>query len=921
MFTGHKAGTPKSPSFLKNCDAFSAEDPEKIFTDLYEIGHGSFGAVYYAKHVSRKEVVAIKKMAFQGRQSGEKWQDIIKEVQFLKSVQHENCVAYKGCYLKDNTVWLVMEYCLGSASNLIEVHKKTLREDEIASICDGTLRGLEYLHLRNCVHRDIKAGNILLTENGTIKLADFGSASIACPANSFVGTPYWMAPEVILAMEEGHYDGKVDVWSLGITCIELAEEKPPLFNMNAMSALYHIAQNDPPSLRREEGYSYSQEFRDFVDTCLVKDVELRPTSSDCRKLPFVAKSRPRDVLSALICRTKEAVRELDNLQGLKFQRKILLEIPELNGEGESFNEGNKSGADKAIDEISGDSTEDSYSAKSDSLNSRGSHDSGSCHSSTNQLSVKNNSPVNPARRSICNLQKQHPPTISLSTLGLSTTAPSSSQGGVTDVPNNFSTIRTTSFVNQQYRQHIQQNIIREQMSGYKQMRRQHKRQLYQLENKQSTELDELRQKYDKEKELKVAQNARELELDLQRHTKEKEKAHKMTKIMEAKKRKHIIHMQEMEIKQLHQTQKRDYQKAKDEIRKSFPESSPNRDATVRDRKETVKHQQIEEEHQLIAQHKAFLALEMRRFARRKLLQFHLLEQELFREHTSKNMAQLEFLHEMLLRQDEEMRDLEIKHFDGLLKLKEDLMKKQHEEELANQGDYTLRAERELKQRHSTESRQMPKNLKLKEQDIRKQFRDAVRTQTKQYKLLKEHVLLKTPKAEQKSVLEKLKGDRMRRLAMLGEQYEQSINQFARHQNVRLDSTQLAEETELHKRLEEELELLKACQNKIWSQMQNQAKRERRDLDEKLSLRRAKLVQKTEEELMNFEQERSRQMSELLARQSRELDEFDLCSLAEGLEKASEAEVIKEDDIMDGKGSTLSLSSSSPSAFMRLRGLR
>ena len=111
----------------------------------------------------------------------------------------------------------------------------------------------------------MKAGNILLTENGTVKLADFGSASIKCPANSFVGTPYWMAPEVILAMDEGQYDGKVDVWSLGITCIELAERKPPYFNMNAMAALYHIAQNESPTLQSSE---WSDLFKHFVEACL-----------------------------------------------------------------------------------------------------------------------------------------------------------------------------------------------------------------------------------------------------------------------------------------------------------------------------------------------------------------------------------------------------------------------------------------------------------------------------------------------------------------------------------------------------------------------------------------------------------------------------------------------------------------------------
>ncbi len=124
-------------------------------------------------------------------------------------------------------------------------------------------------------YRDVKAGNILLTDQGCIKLADFGSASIASPANSFVGTPYWMAPEVILAMDEGQYDGKVDVWSLGITCIELAERKPPYFNMNAMSALYHIAQNDSPTLAAPQ---WGDVFRHFVDACLQKNPADRPTS-------------------------------------------------------------------------------------------------------------------------------------------------------------------------------------------------------------------------------------------------------------------------------------------------------------------------------------------------------------------------------------------------------------------------------------------------------------------------------------------------------------------------------------------------------------------------------------------------------------------------------------------------------------------
>lgn len=215
MPSTNRAGSLKDPEIA---ELFFKEDPEKLFTDLREIGHGSFGAVYFARDVRTNEVVAIKKMSYSGKQSTE----------------------------------LVMEYCLGSASDLLEVHKKPLQEVEIAAITHGALQGLAYLHSHTMIHRDIKAGNILLTEPGQVKLADFGSASMASPANSFVGTPYWMAPEVILAMDEGQYDGKVDVWSLGITCIELAERKPPLFNMNAMSALYHIAQNESPTLQSNE---------------------------------------------------------------------------------------------------------------------------------------------------------------------------------------------------------------------------------------------------------------------------------------------------------------------------------------------------------------------------------------------------------------------------------------------------------------------------------------------------------------------------------------------------------------------------------------------------------------------------------------------------------------------------------------------
>ncbi|XP_047492945.1 serine/threonine-protein kinase TAO3-like [Penaeus chinensis] len=393
------------PGSLRNpevADLFEREDPDRVFDDLREIGHGSFGAVYYARHVTSKEVVAIKKMSYNGKQSAEKWQDILKEIRFLRNLRHPNTVTYRGCYLKESTVWLVMEYCLGSASDIIEVHRQPLREEEISAICEGCLSGLAYLHSLGKIHRDVKAGNILLTENGTVKLADFGSASIASPANSFVGTPYWMAPEVILAMDEGQYDGKVDVWSLGITCIELAERKPPYFNMNAMSALYHIAQNVAPKMSSPE---WSKEFQHFVESCLQKNPPDRPTSARLLSHEFILRHRSCHIILDLIARTKKAVREFDNLNYRKMKKILLYETESQQGDVEDSTEEDAAG---------GDSSKSNSITSEQSVQSAGvSQSSQSQSSSTNSLHHHHllHHPHLPYQTPQPMLQQQHSPYI------------------------------------------------------------------------------------------------------------------------------------------------------------------------------------------------------------------------------------------------------------------------------------------------------------------------------------------------------------------------------------------------------------------------------------------------------------------------------------------------------------------------------
>ncbi|XP_061880303.1 serine/threonine-protein kinase TAO3-like [Entelurus aequoreus] len=513
MPSSTRKGVPKDPELA---ELFFKDDPEEVFCDLHEIGHGSFGAVYFARNSYSNEVVAIKKMSYHGKQTTEKWQDIIKEVKFLGQLRHPNTIEYKGCYLKDNTAWLVMEYCLGSASDLLEVHKKPLQEVEIAAITHGALLGLAYLHSHNMIHRDVKAGNILLTELGQVKLADFGSASIASPANSFVGTPYWMAPEVILAMDEGQYEGKVDIWSLGITCIELAERKPPLFNMNAMSALYHIAQNDSPTLQSNE---WSDPFRSFVDYCLQKFPQDRPSSGELLRHDFVRRERSPRILMDLIQRTKDAVRELDNLQYRKM-KKILYQEKHNGPMGESQED------------------EEDSEAASCKMNSLGSnHSVPSTSVSTGSQSSSVNSMQEVLDDSCSDMTMMHPQDYG-STLDSSpqakkdhqynwdegihrdhrlTSLDKSSQAQSYKNQGRFATIKSASLVTKQIHEHEQESELREQMSGYKRMRRQHQKQLIALENKLKAEMDEHRLKLQKEVETQANNAYIELEKLAKRH--------------------------------------------------------------------------------------------------------------------------------------------------------------------------------------------------------------------------------------------------------------------------------------------------------------------------------------------------------------------------------------------------------------------
>ncbi|XP_064583023.1 serine/threonine-protein kinase TAO3 isoform X2 [Zonotrichia leucophrys gambelii] len=780
-----RKGVPKDPEIA---DLFYKDDPEEIFVGLHEIGHGSFGAVYFATNSHTNEVVAVKKMSYSGKQTNEKWQDIIKEVKFLQQLKHPNTIEYKGCYLKEHTAWLVMEYCLGSASDLLEVHKKPLQEVEIAAITHGALQGLAYLHSHCRIHRDIKAGNILLTEPGQVKLADFGSASIVSPANSFVGTPYWMAPEVILAMDEGQYDGKVDVWSLGITCIELAERKPPLFNMNAMSALYHIAQNDSPRLQSNE---WTDSFRGFVDYCLQKIPQERPSSTDLLRHDFVRRERPPRVLLDLIQRTKDAVRELDNLQYRKMKKILFQET--RNG---PLNESQEEEEDHVFirDEV-------------------GHRD--------RRPEVRPTQSVQNQALHYRNRER-------------------------------FATIKSASLVTRQIHEHEQENELREQMSGYKRMRRQHQKQLIALENKLKAEMDEHRLKLQKEVETHANNSSIELEKLAKKQVAVMEKEAKAAAADEKRFQQQILAQQKKDLATFLESQKKQYKLCKEKIKEEMNEdhSTPKKEKQERisKHKENLQHTQAEEEAQLLSQQRLYYDKNCRSFKRKTMIKRHEMEQQNIREELNKKRTQKEMEHAMLIRHDESTRELEYRQLHTLQKLRMDLIRLQHQTELENQLEYNKRRERELHRKHFMELRQQPKNLKAMEMQIKKQFQDTCKVQTKQYKALKNHQLEVTPKSEHKTILKSLKDEQTRKLAILAEQYEQSINEMMASQALRLDEAQEAECQALRLQLQQEMELLNAYQSKIKMQTEAQHERELQKLEQRVSLRRAHLEQKIEEEL-------------------------------------------------------------------------
>ncbi|XP_043279614.1 myosin-IIIb-like isoform X2 [Venturia canescens] len=296
-------------------------DPGDRFSLQDLIGEGTYGEVYSALDKQTGNQVAVKIL----ENVADNIEEIEEEYLVLRDLSmHENIPIFYGLFLKrakpaqeEDQLWFAMELCTGgSVTDLVQGLKKRnnrLKDHQIAYILRETIEALIYLHTNHCMHRDVKGHNILLTEEAKVKLVDFGVASHLTATmgrrNTSVGTPYWMAPEVIACEQQldSSYDARCDVWSVGITAIELAEGDPPLSELHPMRALFQIPRNPPPALKNPD--SHSPELSDFIAECLVKDLEHRPFASELREHPVLMNVEPivgkvRKELQDEICRQR-----------------------------------------------------------------------------------------------------------------------------------------------------------------------------------------------------------------------------------------------------------------------------------------------------------------------------------------------------------------------------------------------------------------------------------------------------------------------------------------------------------------------------------------------------------------------------------------------------------------------------------------
>lgn len=320
--------------------------PEELFTLQYPIGHGAFGTVYKAVHNSTNKIYAIKIIDYSKDNNKDNnniinynYNSVQQETSLMKKVNKSDyIVKYYGSYFsrKTNTIWLILEYCSsGSAIDLMLSMDRTFSEVEVATIMEMILKGLILMHSENLIHRDIKGANILISEDGYAKLGDFGVGASLCDEKyrlSKKGSPYWMSPQVASSIK---YDFKTDIWSLGITCVELLEGEPPFSDLKPKNVMEKISKNPPNASEIIDLNEHTPEFKSFVEHCLEIDPNKRSTARDLLKHEFIIKfSKGRKYLEKLVKKHQDDVENFRFESEKEYQK--LMKQKEMAKKNEEF---------------------------------------------------------------------------------------------------------------------------------------------------------------------------------------------------------------------------------------------------------------------------------------------------------------------------------------------------------------------------------------------------------------------------------------------------------------------------------------------------------------------------------------------------------------------------------------------------------
>jgi len=300
--TGYCDLEKEKPLYL--VDFISTKEPRREFGPLSRIGSGSTGLVYRAIRIKDKKKCAIKIIELKADTKLDLFENEIRMMRVVCQQFHPNICQFYGCYSTETELWICMEYLPGGC--LTDLLRINLPEDQIAALLKETLKALVFLHDLHVIHRDIKSDNLLITREGEIKLVDFGFTCLLSKQRplrkSVVGTPYWMAPEVTKGQS---YDVSCDIWSLGVMSLELAEGVVPRLDLEPIRALFVIAHEPPPSFKQPE--KWSEEFKSFVDNCLQKEANKRPTAKQLLEHPFMLKAANLDsFLPELVKTAKKA---------------------------------------------------------------------------------------------------------------------------------------------------------------------------------------------------------------------------------------------------------------------------------------------------------------------------------------------------------------------------------------------------------------------------------------------------------------------------------------------------------------------------------------------------------------------------------------------------------------------------------------